>query len=89
MSNELQQFQQKVWVKEQEINALKVQNRHLIAKLEEAELSAKPNQINTQQIAQQIVSAEDIINMAKATETVKIIDRSERLKQLHFSRPMR
>ncbi|HEY3299246.1 MAG TPA: HD-GYP domain-containing protein [Methylophilaceae bacterium] len=35
--------------------------------------------------SQKIVSAEDIINMAKATETVKIIDRSERLKQLHFA----
>ena len=50
-SAESQQIQQRLWVKEQEVSALKVQNRHLIGKLEEAEKSAQPNQINTQKIA--------------------------------------
>lgn len=45
------QTEQRIWIKEQEINALKVQNRHLLAKLEDAEKSAKPNQINTQFVA--------------------------------------
>lgn len=51
---ENQQTEQRLWVKEQEVSALKVQNRHLIAKLEEAEKSAQPNQINTQKIATEI-----------------------------------
>ncbi len=50
-STDAQQLQHRVWVKEQEINALKVQNRHLISKLEDAEEKNKPNQINTQQVA--------------------------------------
>lgn len=45
------QTEQRIWIKEQEINALKVQNRHLLSKLEDAEKSAKPNQINTQFVA--------------------------------------
>ncbi len=53
-SAETQQLQQRLWVKEQEVSALKVQNRHLIAKLEDAEKSAQPNQINTQKIANEI-----------------------------------
>jgi regulator of replication initiation timing len=53
-SAEVQQVQQRLWVKEQEVSALKVQNRHLIAKLEEAEKSAEPNKINTQKIATEI-----------------------------------
>jgi len=53
-SAESQQVQQRLWVKEQEVSALKVQNRHLIAKLEDAEKSAEPNQINTQKIANEI-----------------------------------
>lgn len=53
-SVENQMIQQKLWVKEQEVSALKVQNRHLIAKLEDAEKSAQPNQINTQKIATEI-----------------------------------
>jgi hypothetical protein len=55
---ESQQLQQRLWVKEQEVSALKVQNRHLIAKLEEsekkAEHNAQPQQINTQLIAAEI-----------------------------------
>jgi len=54
VSAESQQVQQRLWVKEQEVSALKVQNRHLIAKLEDAEKSAQPNQINTQKIATEI-----------------------------------
>ncbi len=63
--------QQKIWVKEQEINALKVQNRHLIAKLEEAEQGAKPNQINTQLIAEQISSEIKSILRPAIAETQK------------------
>jgi hypothetical protein len=51
---EAQQIQQRLYVKEQEVAALKVQNRHLISKLEEAEKKAEPNQINTQLIASEI-----------------------------------
>lgn len=51
---DLQQTQQRLWVREQEINALKVQNRHLLTKLEQAEASAKPNQINTQSVADEV-----------------------------------
>ena len=54
VSAESQQVQQRLWVKEQEVSALKVQNRHLIAKLEDSEKSAEPNQINTQKIANEI-----------------------------------
>jgi len=53
---EMQQIQQRLWVKDQEVSALKVQNRHLIAKLEEAEKKSEPNQINTQKIATEIQS---------------------------------
>jgi hypothetical protein len=55
---EAQQLQQRLWVKEQEVSALKVQNRHLIGKLEEsekkAEQNSQPQQINTQLIATEI-----------------------------------
>jgi hypothetical protein len=51
---DLQQLQQKAWVKEQEINALKVQNRHLISKLEEAEKNFQPGQVYSQQIAAEV-----------------------------------
>ncbi len=55
---EAQQIQQRLWVKEQEVSALKVQNRHLIAKLEEAEKNAEkkaqPAEVNTQLIASEI-----------------------------------
>ena len=54
ISAESQQAQQRLWVKEQEVSALKVQNRHLIGKLEDAVKSAEPNQINTKQIADEI-----------------------------------
>ena len=53
-SADTQQIQQRLWVREQEINALKVQNRHLLTKLDDAEKSAKPNQINTQGIAEEV-----------------------------------
>jgi len=53
-NQDLQQLQQRNWVKEQEVSALKVQNRHLLSKLEEAEVRAKPNQLYTQQISSEI-----------------------------------
>lgn len=53
-SNDLEQAHQRLFIKDQEINALKVQNRHLISKVEDAENKAKPNQINTQQISAEI-----------------------------------
>ena len=49
--NNPQLLQQRLNVREQEINALKVQNRHLLSKMEELENQAKPNQINTKFIA--------------------------------------
>lgn len=54
MNNGSQLNQQSLWVKEQEVNALKVQNRHLIVRLEEAEKNSKPNQINTQAVASEV-----------------------------------
>jgi chromosome segregation ATPase len=51
---DLQQIQQRLWVREQEINALKVQNRHLLTKLDESEQNGKPNQINTQLVANEV-----------------------------------
>ena len=53
-SPSLQQLQQRVFVKEQEINALKVQNRHLLEKLDELEKESRPNQINTQFVADEV-----------------------------------
>ncbi len=49
-----QQLQQRVFVREQEINALKVQNRHLLEKLDDLEKDARPNQINTQFVADEV-----------------------------------
>lgn len=49
-----QLLQQRLSVREQEINALKVQNRHLIAKIDELEKAAEPNQIDTQFIADEV-----------------------------------
>jgi chromosome segregation ATPase len=51
---DIQQIQQRLWVREQEINALKVQNRHLLTKLDEAEQNGKPNQINTSLVASEV-----------------------------------
>ena len=48
-----QLLQQRLSVREHEINALKVQNRHLLGKIEQLEQKAVPNQINTQFIAQE------------------------------------
>jgi hypothetical protein len=56
LSAESQQLQQRLWVKDQEVSALKVQNRHLIAKLEEAEKKSQPNQINTQKVSAEVQS---------------------------------
>lgn len=53
-SQSLSNLEQRVWVKEQEVSALKVQNRHLLAKLDEAEKTARPNQINTQFVAVEV-----------------------------------
>jgi hypothetical protein len=52
--NNPQLLQQRLHVRENEINALKVQNRHLIGKLEELENQAKPNQINTKFVADDV-----------------------------------
>jgi hypothetical protein len=49
-----QLMQQRLSVREQEINALKVQNRHLLAKIDELEKAAEPNQIDTQYIADEV-----------------------------------
>lgn len=54
ISADTQQIQQRLWVKEQEVSALKVQNRHLISKLEDAEKSAEPNNIDTKKISIEI-----------------------------------
>lgn len=53
-SQSLSNLEQRIWVKEQEVSALKVQNRHLLAKLDEAEKTARPNQINTQFVAVEV-----------------------------------
>ncbi len=49
-----QLLQQRLSVREQEINSLKVQNRHLLNRIEELEKSSKPNQINTQFVADEV-----------------------------------
>ncbi len=49
-----QLLQQRLAVREQEINALKVQNRHLLSKLDELEKASVPNQINTKVIADEV-----------------------------------
>jgi hypothetical protein len=45
---------QRLWVREQEVNALKIQNRHLLAKLEEAEKKARPDPITSEQITAEV-----------------------------------
>ena len=52
--NNPQVLQQRLNVREQEINALKVQNRHLLTKMEELEKQGKPNQINTRFVADEV-----------------------------------
>jgi len=52
--NNPQLLQQRLNVREQEINALKVQNRHLLGKMEELEKQVKPNQINTKFVADDV-----------------------------------
>lgn len=52
--NNAQLIQQRLKVREQEVSALKTQNRHLLEKLESVEKSAKPNQINTHLVAQEV-----------------------------------
>jgi protein involved in polysaccharide export with SLBB domain len=47
-------LQQRLNVREQEINGLKVQNRHLLSQIEELEKQAKPNQIDTQFVADEV-----------------------------------
>ncbi len=49
-----QLLQQRLSVREQEINSLKVQNRHLLNRIEELEKNSKPNQINTQFVADEV-----------------------------------
>ncbi len=52
--NNTQYLQHRLHVREQEINALKVQNRHLLGKIEELEQAAEPNQIDTQFVADEV-----------------------------------
>jgi len=68
--NNPQLLQQRLNVREQEINALKVQNRHLLGKLEELEKQAKPNQINTKFVADDVHKhLEPVIAQMQATMT--------------------
>lgn len=53
-ANNPQLLQQRLSVREQEINSLKVQNRHLLNRIEELEKNSKPNQINTQFVADDV-----------------------------------
>ncbi len=65
-----QLLQQRLSVREQEINALKVQNRHLLGKLEQLETQAKPNQINTQFVADEVQKyLEPIVKQLQSTMT--------------------
>jgi hypothetical protein len=69
-NNNPQLLQQRLSVREQEINALKVQNRHLLSKIEEVEKNAKPNQINTQFVADEVHKhLEPVINQLQNTIT--------------------
>jgi hypothetical protein len=52
--NNPQLLQQRLNVREQEVNALKVQNRHLLTKMEELEKQVKPNTINTKFVADDV-----------------------------------
>ena len=52
--NNPQLLQQRLNVREQEINALKVQNRHLLGRIEDLEKEAAPNQIDTQFVADEV-----------------------------------
>lgn len=68
--NNPQLLQQRLSVREQEINALKVQNRHLLGKLEELEKAAKPNQINTKFVADDVHKhLEPVISQMQSTMT--------------------
>ena len=49
-----QLLQQRLQVREQEINGLKIQNRHLLGQIEELEKQAKPNTIDTQFVADEV-----------------------------------
>ncbi len=49
-----QLLQQRLQVREQEINGLKIQNRHLLTQIDELEKQAKPNQIDTQFVADEV-----------------------------------
>jgi hypothetical protein len=53
-ANNPQLLQQRLSVREQEINSLKVQNRHLLNRIEDLEKNSKPNQINTQFVADEV-----------------------------------
>ena len=65
-----QLLQQRLTVREQEINGLKVQNRHLLSRIEELEKNAKPNQINTQFVADEVHRhLEPVIGQLQSTIT--------------------
>lgn len=65
-----QLLQQRLNVREQEINALKVQNRHLLEQIDGLEKEAEPNQIDTQFVADEVKrSIDPVIQQMKITMT--------------------
>jgi hypothetical protein len=65
-----QLLQQRLNVREQEISALKVQNRHLLEKIEELEKKAEPNKIDTSFVADEVKRTLDpVIQQLKTTMT--------------------
>lgn len=65
-----QLLQQRLSVREQEINSLKVQNRHLLNRIDELEKNSKPNQINTQFVADEVQRhLEPVIGQLQTTIT--------------------
>jgi hypothetical protein len=68
--NNPQLLQQRLNVREQEINALKVQNRHLLSKVDELATQVKPNQINTKFVADDVHKhLEPVIAQMQSTMT--------------------
>ncbi len=63
-----QLLQQRLSVREQEINALKIQNRHLLERIEELEKKAEPNRIDTRFVADEVNRALDpVLQQMKST----------------------
>jgi hypothetical protein len=65
-----QLLQQRLQVREQEINGLKIQNRHLLSQLEQLEKQSKPQQIDTQFVADEVLKhLEPVIQKLTGTIT--------------------